>query len=213
MEGPQLAAGAHVVGVLVGDLTLALVELRADVAHARSVEIGAEEEQVAEDGGDAGVGDLEVDGAFVAEARVDAAGAGVQCGELLLMRKQDTRRVVVIAGPVGDAAEAGETVRDFVGPDLFAGFGLERHHAIASRRVHDAVDDDGRHFLVELAGAVTGDRLAVAVEAIVPDLFQVGNIPGVDLFERREAGAFEVAQVHGPVGGGIALGLRQQRGQ
>jgi hypothetical protein len=58
---------------------------------------------------------------------------------------------------------------ELVHPDLLAGLGLERDHAVARGQVHDAADDDGRDLLIDLERARTRDARAIrAVETIDP---------------------------------------------
>ena len=131
VERPQLLARARVVGVHVALLALAGREVRADVALAGAEEIGAHQHDVPIEHRHAGVGNLEIDVAALAERRVQRAGVGAQRDQPPQAGEEDARGQAAVAGPVGHAAERGQPFGQLVAPDLLAGFRLERDDAVA----------------------------------------------------------------------------------
>ena len=80
------------------------------------------------------------------------AGLHLRSGPIMRFRlvEDNARRIVAVAGPVGDAPEAGESVcecsmRDRSLPPVSGSSATTRS---PDRRVHDAVDDDGRDFMI-----------------------------------------------------------------
>ena len=203
VEVPQLLARARVVGVHVALLALARRQMRADVSLAGAEEIGPHQHDVPVDHRHAGVGNLEIDVAALAERRVQCAGVGAQRDQLSQAREEDARRQLAVAGPVRDAAERGEPFGQLVAPDLLAGLRLERDDAIARGQIHHAVHHDGRDLLedFERAGRLVdrGDGAArLRAQAVRPRLRERCDVLRVDLRQRRVARAGEVAIVGGP---------------
>jgi hypothetical protein len=85
---------------------------------------------------------------------------------------------------------------------------LERDHRVAQRQVHDPVDHQ-RHRPAERGCA------AFRAQAEGPRPIEILDVAGVDLVERREARAAEIARVARPVGRidlhRISLRLRRRR--
>src|SRR5690606_32496973 len=113
--------------------------------------------------------------------------------------EEDPRRNIAVAGPVADAAERREPFVELVHPDLLARLGTKRDDPIAGWHVHDAVDDDRRDLLIELERGRPRDRTAVAIEAVVPDELEAGDVLGRQPVERREARPGEIAMIVGPI--------------
>src|SRR5690606_20978598 len=88
---------------------------------------------------------------------------------------------------------------ELVDPDLLAGLRPQRDDPVAGRHIHDPVDDDRRDLLVKLERRRAGDRLAFAVEAVVPDDLEAADRLRSQLIERREARAREIAVKVGPI--------------
>src|SRR5690606_31306470 len=80
-----------------------------------------------------------------------------------------------------------------------ARLGTKRDDPIAGWHVHDAVDDDRRDLLIELERGRPRDRTAVAIEAVVPDELEAGDVLGRQPVERREARPGEIAMIVGPI--------------
>jgi len=153
VEVPYLLAAARVVGVHVALFPPARREVRADVALAGPEEVGSHQHDVPVEHGHAGVRDLEIDVAAVAERGVERAGVGTQGHQLSEAGEEDARAQRPVARPVGDAAERGEPVRQLVAPDLLPGLRLEGDDAMARRQVHDAVHHDRCHLLKDFERA------------------------------------------------------------
>ena len=223
VERPDQLAGAHVerarqpFGVVVRDDREAFLERRADEHHVvddgrRRVQAdfaGLEIDRlpIAEDRAF-----LQVDDAVLAERRDRLAGLRIERDHAVAGGDEDHSIVAFAVGPVRDAA-AGELARrdrgavafaEAVDPHQLAGLGVERddRSARAAGRVEHALDHQRRAF--EL---VLGTRAeAVGLEA--PGDFELVEVAGVDLIERRVLAASQIGRVHRPL---AVLGARLSR--
>src|SRR5258708_3286428 len=61
--------------------------------------------------------------------------------------KNDARRIVLIARPVGHSATRDLTRRHTIAPEFLSGLRLERNHAIDGGQIHHALHYDGGQFV------------------------------------------------------------------
>ena len=110
-----------------------------------------------------------------------------------------------VAGPVADAAEGRLIVpRQGIGPDLFAGDGVQRHDAaIGCGQVHDAPHFDGRGGRAGIGSWPTAwaERTDVRcrVHMVGPGQLEIGDIGWGDLGEGRETRAAIIVAIIGPI--------------
>ncbi len=200
VELPQLLARPGVEG--------ARVACRADrqLRH-----VGADDQDVAVNGRRRVVGHPHVDFAGMAEAGVDLTGPGVQANQALAFREEDPRRMILVAGPVGDGSP-GHPGRHGMAPDFLPGIGFQRNDGVADGQVEHAAHDDRRRPRHD-APATLGPQLER------PGGRELRDIAGVDLRQRREARPGRIAGVPWPVSridrrlDGLGMSRRrQQRG-
>ena len=152
--------------------------------------------------------------AGLAEAGVDRAGLGVERDQTAAGREDDAW-IAAVTRPIRDAAPGRRAAGDRIPPDFLAGLRLERHDAVRGRQIHDAVDDDRRRLGIDAAAASAGGsrRGRIALQGIGPHARQLRDVPGIDLLQRRIAGAGQVVAVHRPVAadrlGGAWLGAAE----
>ena len=145
---------------------------------------------------------LEVDDTARAERLNRDAGPGVERDQAIAGRDVENPLVLAV-GPVGQAA-SGELTRRRLGalalalavhPHQLAGRRVECHDRAArpGRRIHDALDHQRRR--LELVLRPWSE--ALGLEA--PGDFQLAEVVGVDLIERRVARVAEVGAVGRPL--------------
>ncbi len=142
------------------------------------------------------------------------AGVGVELNQAIAGGHVEDAVVALAVGPVGHAAAGKLAGRDggaisfphAVGPDQFAGLGVERDHGAprAGRGVDDAFDHERRAFELVLRAR------AKIVGLETPGHFELVEVRRVDLIERRIFGAFEIGGVVRPfavLGGWLTRGV------
>ena len=208
MKFPQWGAGARIVSARIARRTFG------HFAHG-----GADHRDIFINGGNARVRHHHVDLAFIAESRIDLARVGVQRDQFAARGKQDARRILLVARPVGDAALGCGSGRQLISPNFGAGHWIECQYAAACRQVHHTVDHNRRggrrchtragqcERIVGSRGATSARRLGWKREG--PGWHQFGDVAGRDLIERRVLGACQVARVVRPVGGSNLGGQRR----
>src|SRR5262249_35809892 len=150
----------------------------------------------------------QIDDAVGAEARYGTTGTGVEADQTVAAVDEDPQRVAVAGvAPGGDASvdEAcpvralASLVRLWmVGPQLAAGLGVERDHAVVRRTdVEHAVDHDRRRLKVTRARAELGERLLTG--GPLPRHGEARVIRRVDVGQRRVFRSALIAPVERPV--------------
>ena len=152
--------------------------------------------------------------AFLAEARVDLSGVGVESDQPAAGGEDDTRRIGAVTRPIRDTPPGGRAASDRVAPEFLAGFGFERHNAVRGRKIHHAVHHNRRGFRVGAAAPsapARGSRGSIALQLIGPYRCQLRDVRGVDLLERRIVRAGQIVRVDRPVGSGVSIGLSAEQ--
>ena len=178
---PQLCPGARVKGTGVaawpfGDFR----RQRADHQH------------IAKDGWRIGIGRaFELHLAIAVEFGGERAVGSVQRDDRIGLAVEQPRTALTISGPVCHAAADGRAGH-LVAPQLAARMRLQRHHRIAQRQIHDAIDHHGHR--------PRQDRPApFGAQAIGPGALKLPHIAGVDIVERHEALPTVITGIERPV--------------
>src|ERR1700719_1284967 len=100
----------------------------------RTIEVRADQKKILVDRRRSVVGDSQTDLTLFAETRIHIACLGVQGAHLVRRRVQNSRRIVAIAGPIGDAAKGGKSTLDLMHPNLFSGLRVKRYDAVSGRQ-------------------------------------------------------------------------------
>src|SRR5206468_3879395 len=106
-------------------------------------------------------GNLQFDLAVVSETGGGFSGDSINGNEFSSGSEQDPRWIVFVSRPIRNTPEGSLSFLQFVAPDFLTRLRFERDHAVRSRKIHDAVHDDGRDLLKNLERTFAGKRLAV----------------------------------------------------